>query len=63
MRARTVVVGIVAVLGVVVGVLWGWSALAIYAFLAAIAAAIGYAAGLGGEWVRDVSSRRFDDRP
>jgi hypothetical protein len=61
-RTRPIVLGLVAAAGIAIGAAWGLSALAVYAFFAAIAAGLTLAAGMGGEWVRDVSSRRFDDR-
>jgi hypothetical protein len=60
--ASRVVLGAVTAAGVVIGVVWGFQALAVYAFFAAVAAGCTAAAGYGGAWVRDVSSRRFDDR-
>lgn len=62
MRLRTATFVLVVCTGVLIGILWGWSALGAYAFFVALAAGLTYAAGLGGEWIRDVSSRRFDDR-
>ncbi len=45
---------------------WGWRALFVYAFFAAISGGLGLAAGVGGDWVRDASRGRFqrgeDDR-
>jgi hypothetical protein len=61
-RTRRVMLGMVAAAGIAIGVAWGLSALAVYVFFVAVAAGLTLAAGLGGEWVRDVSSRRFDDR-
>ena len=45
-----------------IGIAWGWSALAVYVFFVAVVGGLTFAAGVGGEWIRDVSSRRFDDR-
>ncbi len=39
---------------------WGWDALVVYAFFAAISGGLGLAAGVGGDWVRDASRGRFD---
>jgi hypothetical protein len=59
---RRIVLVVVVGAGFAIGIAWGWSALAVYAFFAAVAAGLTAAVGLGGDWVRDVSSRRFDDR-
>jgi hypothetical protein len=60
--ARRIVLGVLVVAGVVICLAWGWSALAVYVFFVAVSGGLTFAAGLGGEWIRDVSSRRFDDR-
>ena len=62
MRGRRILLGALAAVGIAVAVAWGLQALAVYLFFVAVAAGLTYAAGVGGEWVRDVSSRRFDDR-
>jgi hypothetical protein len=46
--------------GVAITLAWGWNALVVYAFFAAISGALGLAAGVGGDWVRDASRGRFD---
>jgi hypothetical protein len=51
-----VVVGAVAV-----GLFWGLGALSVYVFFAAVAGAIAFGAGLGGDWLTGASRRRFDD--
>lgn len=60
MRRTLLALAVLAVLGVAIG--WGWQAVAVYAFFASGAAAVTFAAGLGGDWLRDASRRRFDDR-
>ena len=62
MRAR-VVWPLVVLAGVlVVGFAWSWFAAIVLAFCVGLAFAVVVAAGLGGEWITDVSRRRFDDR-
>lgn len=61
--ARLVVVAAVAVGAVLAAVLGGWDALIVYAFFAAIAAAVAFAAAWGGEWLQGASRGRFDRRP
>lgn len=46
---------------VAVAIAWGWGALATYAFFAAIAGAVVFAARVGGDWLKDASSGRFRD--
>jgi hypothetical protein len=60
---RFVVLGIVVAVGVAMGLAWGMGALAVYVFFAAIAAALVFAASVGGDWLTTASRRRFDDRP
>jgi hypothetical protein len=62
MRTRTIVLGALAAVGAAIGIAWGWQALVVYTFLAAVAGGSAFVAGLGGDWMRDVSSRRFEDR-
>jgi hypothetical protein len=58
--ARWVALGSVGVVGVAVTVAWGWRALVVYLFFAAISGALAVAALVGGDWVRDSSRGRFD---
>ena len=53
--------GIVAVGAIAVGLVWGLGALSVYLFFAAVAAALAFGAGLGGDWLTGASRRRFDD--
>jgi hypothetical protein len=59
---RWVVVGVVIAGAILATVFGGWSGLVVYAFLAAIAAAVAVAAASGGEWLRGASRGRFDQR-
>lgn len=59
MRLALVLVPLLA-LAVAVGIVGGWKGLAVLAFFGAIAGGLALAAGVGGEWIRDVSARRFD---
>jgi hypothetical protein len=45
-----------------VGLAWGLKAVAVLAFFVGLASAVALAAGVGGEWIRDVSARRFEHR-
>jgi hypothetical protein len=58
---RLVVIGVVVCVGAAIGIAYGLGALAMFAFFAAIAAAVTYAAGIGGDWLQGASRRRFDD--
>jgi len=49
-------------LGIAIGIAWGWQALAVYAFFAAIVAAVGVGTWVGGDWLHDVSAGRFHRR-
>ena len=60
--ARAIVLGALVLGGVLVVVFAGWDGLIVYGFFAAIAAAIAFAAGVGGGWVERASRGRFDDR-
>ena len=57
-----VLVGVYVLIGVVVLLGVGWVGLLVYAFLLGIVLALALGATTGGDWLRDVSSRRFDDR-
>ncbi len=48
--------------GIAIAVFAGWGGLAVYAFFVFLAAAIAYAAGVGGAWVEAASRSRFDRR-
>jgi hypothetical protein len=49
------------VLGAVaIALAWGWSALLVYVFFAAIAGGLVFAMRIGGDWLRDASRGRFD---
>ena len=58
--ARRVGLGLLVLGGVAIALAWGWSALVVYAFFAAISGGLGLAAGIGGDWIRDASRGRFD---
>lgn len=62
MRTRSVVLGGLAAAGVAIAAAWGFQALLVFVFFVALSAGLAYVAGVGGNWVRDVSSRRFEDR-
>jgi hypothetical protein len=53
---------VVVVVGVVVGIAWGWTPLVIYAVLALIALAVGYGVKVSGRWWEDASRGRFERR-
>jgi hypothetical protein len=57
-----VLLAALVVLGIAIGVAAGLRALAVYAFFAGIAAAVGIATWVGGDWVRDASAGRFKRR-
>jgi hypothetical protein len=59
--ARSVALAIVAGLGILVAVLWGLSALAIYVVLALLLLGGIYVLGYFGDWIRQTSRGRFDD--
>ena len=61
-NARLVLVAVYGLIGVLVLVWVGWVGLLVYAFLLGIVLALALGATTGGDWLRDVSSRRFDDR-
>ena len=50
---------VLVALGAAIGIAWGGRALAVYAFLAGIPAAIGIGLWIGGGWFRDASAGRF----
>ncbi len=54
-------VGLLVLGAVAVAVAWGWAALAVYAFFAAIAGLVIFAMRIGGDWLRDASRGRFGD--
>ena len=57
-----VLVGIYVLVGVAVLLGVGWIALLVYLFLLGLVLAIAIGATAGGDWLRDASARRFDDR-
>jgi hypothetical protein len=50
---------VLVTLGAAIGIAWGGRALAVFAFLAGIPAAIGIGLWIGGGWFRDASAGRF----
>ena len=58
--ARWVGVGLLALGAVAITIAWGWHALVVYLFFAALLSAFALAAGMGGDWLRDASRGRFD---
>ncbi len=60
--ARRLLAGMLVAGAIAAGVFAGWGGLAVYAFFAAIAGAVAYAAGVGGGWLEDASRNRFDRR-
>jgi hypothetical protein len=61
MRHFLVALGGVVVLGVVVAIAWGYEALWLYGFVAALAIMTAVLGGLGGGLIEQWSRRRFDD--
>ena len=61
--AAKIVLVVLVVVGVAIGVAWGLGALLVYLFLAAIAGAISFGAGTGGEWLSGASRGRFHRDP
>ena len=57
-----ILLAVLVALGIAIGVTAGLRALAVYAFLAGIASAVGIATWVGGDWVRDASAGRFKRR-
>ena len=62
MAARIAVVVLVAV-GIAIGLAWGFEALLVYLFLAAVAGAISFGASAGGDWLSGASRGRFHREP
>lgn len=63
--ARRVAIGLLVLVAVAITVAWGWRALVVYLFFAAISGAFAAAALFGGDWARNASRGRFqhdDDR-
>jgi hypothetical protein len=58
--ALRVGIGLLVVGAVAIVVAWGWRALVVYAFFAAIAGALMLATRVGGDWMRESSRGRFD---
>jgi hypothetical protein len=58
--ARWVGVGLLVLGAVAITIAWGWRALVVYLFFAALSGVFALAAGMGGDWVRDSSRGRFD---
>jgi hypothetical protein len=61
MRHFLVALAAVVVLGVVVAIAWGYEALWLYGFVAALAIMTAVLGGLGGGLIEQWSRRRFDD--
>jgi hypothetical protein len=61
-RPTVVMLAVLVAIGIAIGVAWGGRALAVYAFLAGIAAAVSIGASVGGAWMRDTSAGRFERR-
>ncbi len=59
--ARRIALAIVAGLGLVVLLVWGLDGLLVYLVFAAVASAVAYATGAGGQWLERSSRARFDD--
>jgi hypothetical protein len=57
-----VLLAVFVALGIAIGVAAGLRALAVYAFFAGLAAAVGIATWVGGDWLRDASAGRFKRR-
>ena len=60
--ARRIVLAVLVLGGVLVAIFAGWNGLLVYAFFAAIAGGLAFAASVGGGWVEGASRGRFDDR-
>ncbi len=59
--ARRIALAVLVVLGLAVVVAWGLDGLFVFLVFAAVAAAVTYAAGSGGQWLERSSRGRFDD--
>ena len=60
--ALRVGVGLLLLGAVAIAIAWGWRALLVYLFFAAISGGLGLAVSIGGDWVRDTSRGRFNRR-
>ena len=52
--------GLLVLAAVAIAVAWGWRALVVFLFFAAISGGLAVAIRVGGDWVRDTSRGRFD---
>lgn len=60
--AARIALAVVVLGAAAVGVAYGWRALVVYAFFAAIPAVLVFGAAVGGEWFSGASRGRFDRR-
>lgn len=61
--AARIALGVVVVLGIAIGIAWGFGALAVYLFFVAVAGVISLGATVGGDWLTGASRGRFDRGP
>jgi hypothetical protein len=59
--AARIALGVLAAVGVAIGVAWGWGALGVYLFFALIAGVLTLGISCGGGWLTGVSRGRFHD--
>jgi len=60
--ARRIVIGVMVGAGLAIGVAWGLKSAIAYFSLLAIVVVLVWGAAAGGDFIADVSRRRFDDR-
>ncbi len=60
-KTRLLVAIVLVGSGIAIAAAWGFGALVVYCFFAALAGALAYAASAGGEWIAGASRGRFDD--
>jgi len=60
--ARRIVLGVLVGAGVAIGVAWGLKSAIAYFALLAIVIVVVWGAATGGDFIADLSRRRFDDR-
>ena len=59
--ARALALAVIAGLGLLVTLLWGWSGLAVYLFFGVVLGGGVFALGSFGDWIQRTSRGRFDD--
>lgn len=61
--AARIAIGVIVAGAVAIGFAWGFGALSVYLFLAAIAGVLTLGATVGGDWLTGASRGRFDRGP